>query len=40
MTKILIRNLTKTHTPGAVIALQNIDLDVAANETLCLLGPG
>jgi NitT/TauT family transport system ATP-binding protein len=39
MTKILIRNLTKTYSAGGVVALQNIDLDVAANETLCILGP-
>ena len=30
MAKIVIRNLTKTYSSGAVVALQDIDLEVAA----------
>jgi NitT/TauT family transport system ATP-binding protein len=39
MAKITIRNLTKTYSGGAVVALQDINLEVRANETLCILGP-
>jgi len=39
MNKIVIRNLTKTYSGGAVVALQDIDLEVAPNESLCVLGP-
>src|SRR5439155_1488362 len=39
MAKIVIRNLTKTYSGGAVVALQDIDLQVAPNESLCVLGP-
>jgi NitT/TauT family transport system ATP-binding protein len=39
MDKIVIRNLTKTYSGGAVVALQDIDLEVAPNESLCVLGP-
>lgn len=39
MAKIVIRNLTKTYSGGAVVALQDINLDIAANESLCVLGP-
>jgi len=39
MSKIVIRNLTKTYSSGAVVALQDINLDIAANESVCVLGP-
>jgi NitT/TauT family transport system ATP-binding protein len=39
MSKIVIRNLTKTYSDGAVVALQDINLEIAANESLCVLGP-
>ena len=39
MAKIVIRNLTKTYSGGAVVALQDINLEVQPNETLCILGP-
>jgi NitT/TauT family transport system ATP-binding protein len=39
MAKIVIRNLTKTYSSGAVVALQDINLEVDANESLCVLGP-
>jgi NitT/TauT family transport system ATP-binding protein len=39
MTKIVIRNLTKTYLGGTVVALQDINLDVDSNESLCVLGP-
>lgn len=39
MANIVIRNLTKTYTSGEVVALQEIDLEVQANESLCILGP-
>ena len=39
MAKIVIRNLTKTYSGGAVVALQDINLEVDANESLCVLGP-
>jgi NitT/TauT family transport system ATP-binding protein len=39
MNKIVIRNLTRTYSGGAVVALQDIDLEVAPNESLCVLGP-
>jgi len=37
MSTISLRNLTKTF--GALVAVDDIDLDVAAGEVLCLLGP-
>ena len=39
MAKIVIRNLTKTYSGGVVVALQDINLQVAPNESLCVLGP-
>jgi ABC-type nitrate/sulfonate/bicarbonate transport system ATPase subunit len=39
MAKIVIRNLTKTYSGGNVVALQDINLEVEANESLCILGP-
>jgi NitT/TauT family transport system ATP-binding protein len=39
MAKIVIRNLTKTYSGGAVVALKDIDLEVDSNESFCVLGP-
>jgi NitT/TauT family transport system ATP-binding protein len=39
MTKIAIRNLTKTYSGGAVVALQDINLQIEAYESICILGP-
>jgi NitT/TauT family transport system ATP-binding protein len=39
MAKIEIRNLTKTYSGGAVVALQDINLAVEPFESLCILGP-
>jgi ABC-type nitrate/sulfonate/bicarbonate transport system ATPase subunit len=39
MPKIFIQNLTKTYSGGVVVALQEINLEVRANESLCILGP-
>ena len=39
MPKIIIQNLTKTYSGGKVVALQEINLEVQANESLCILGP-
>src|SRR5499433_673428 len=39
MTKIVIRNLTKTYGGGAVEALKNINFEVQPNESICILGP-
>jgi NitT/TauT family transport system ATP-binding protein len=39
MAKIVIRNLTKTYSGGTVVALQDINIEVASNESLCVLGP-
>ena len=39
MAKIVIRNLTKTYSGGDVVALQDINLEVEADESLCILGP-
>lgn len=39
MSKIAIRNLTKTYSGGEVIALQEINLEVQPYESLCILGP-
>jgi len=39
MAKIFIQNLTKTYSGGEVVALQEINLEVRANESLCILGP-
>ena len=38
MAKVVIRNLTKTYS-GGVVALQDINLEVEADESLCILGP-
>ena len=39
MAKIVIRNLTKTYGGGEVVALHDINLEVEANESVCVLGP-
>jgi NitT/TauT family transport system ATP-binding protein len=39
MAKIVIQNLTKTYSGGAVVALQDINLTVEPFESLCILGP-
>ena len=39
MSKIVIRNLTKTYSGGEVRALQDINLEVEPYESLCVLGP-
>ena len=39
MAKIVIRNLHKTYSGGNVVALQDINLEVEANESVCVLGP-
>ena len=39
MAKIVIRNLTKTYGGGDVVALHEINLNVEANESVCVLGP-
>ena len=39
MAKIVIQNLTKTYSAGNVVALQDINLQVEGNESLCILGP-
>ncbi|MGH7873487.1 MAG: ABC transporter ATP-binding protein [Candidatus Binatia bacterium] len=39
MAKVVIRNLTKTYGGGEVVALRNINLEVEANESVCVLGP-
>lgn len=39
MAKIVIRNLTKTYSGGGVVALQDINIEVEPNESLCILGP-
>ena len=39
MAKIVLRNLTKTYTGGTVVALQDVNLEVDSNESLCVLGP-
>jgi NitT/TauT family transport system ATP-binding protein len=39
MPKILLENLTKTYSRGGVVALREINLEVQANESLCILGP-
>jgi NitT/TauT family transport system ATP-binding protein len=39
MTKIVIRNLTKTYSAGEVVALQDINLEVEPYESICILGP-
>ena len=39
MAKIVIRNLTKTYSGGAVLALKDIHLEVETFESLCILGP-
>ena len=38
-TKLSIKNLTKTYNGGNVVALQDINLEVDSNESLCILGP-
>jgi len=39
MAKIVIRNVKKTYSGGAVVALQDINLEVDTNESVCVLGP-
>jgi NitT/TauT family transport system ATP-binding protein len=39
MPKIVIRHLTKSYSGGQVLALQDINLEVEPNESLCILGP-
>ncbi len=39
MAKIVIKNLTKTYSGGSVVALEDINLEIPPNETLCILGP-
>jgi len=39
MAKVVIRNLTKTYSGGAVVALQDINLEIEPQESLCVLGP-
>jgi ABC-type nitrate/sulfonate/bicarbonate transport system ATPase subunit len=39
MAKLVIRNLNKTYSGGDVVALQDINLEVAPYESLCILGP-
>ena len=39
MAKLVIRDLVKTYSGGEVVALQDINLEVPPNETLCILGP-
>jgi NitT/TauT family transport system ATP-binding protein len=39
MAKIVVRNLTKTYSGGAVTALQDVNLEIAHNESVCVLGP-
>ena len=39
MAKIVVRNLTKTYSGGAVTALQDVNLEIAPNESVCVLGP-
>ena len=39
MSRIVIRNLTKTYSGGEVVALQDINLEVEPYESLCVLGP-
>jgi NitT/TauT family transport system ATP-binding protein len=39
MAKIVLRNLTKTYSGGTVVALQDINLEVDSNESVCVLGP-
>ncbi len=37
--KITIRNLSKRYREGAVLAFENLTLEVLENEILCILGP-
>jgi NitT/TauT family transport system ATP-binding protein len=39
MAKIVVRNVNKTYSGGSVVALQDINLEVDANESVCVLGP-
>jgi NitT/TauT family transport system ATP-binding protein len=39
MTKIVMRNLTKTYGGGRVVALEDINLEVEPYESICILGP-
>ena len=39
MSRIVIRNLSKTYSGGEVVALQDINLEVEPHESLCVLGP-
>jgi ABC-type phosphate/phosphonate transport system ATPase subunit len=38
MTKIVIRNLTKTYSGGNVVALQDINFEIEPYESVCILG--
>ena len=39
MAKVVIRNVTKTYSSGAVVALEDINLEVDPYESVCILGP-
>ena len=39
MAMIVIRHVTKTYSGGAVVALQDVNLEVEPHESLCILGP-
>jgi ABC-type Fe3+/spermidine/putrescine transport system ATPase subunit len=39
MTRIAIRNLTKTYSGGNVVALQDINFEIEPYESICILGP-
>jgi NitT/TauT family transport system ATP-binding protein len=39
MAKVVIRNVTKTYSGGNVVALQDINLELEPDESLCILGP-
>jgi phospholipid/cholesterol/gamma-HCH transport system ATP-binding protein len=39
MAKIRVQSLSKTYSGGQVLALDNVNLDVEDNESLCILGP-
>src|SRR5919204_1470653 len=38
-TKMRIEGATRTFLDGAVVAFQDLDLEVRANESLCVVGP-
>src|SRR5262249_40885669 len=37
--KISIENATRTYSNGAVVAFENLNLNVRENEVLCIVGP-